>query len=91
MEQALAGYLFKHNKRITASDVANYLAESDRAEDDANFDLEAVLRDELERQADAGRVSLTLGQLPLSPQSLKTASASRLDTSICSPSWPRCP
>jgi len=81
VEQALAGYLFKHNKRVTASDVASYLSSSEDQQSPSTLDLKALLNAEFEQQVQAGAISLTLGQLALSPASLTTASASRLDVS----------
>lgn len=81
-EQALAGYLFKHNMRVTSSDVADFvvatLADEDSAGDD-NFDVAEVLRREMMELARSGRVDPHLGQLPLEPGKLKTRSKTQLN------------
>ncbi len=80
-EQAVAGYLFKHNLRVTATDVANFMAATasdDDGEADDAFDVGEVLRAEMQELSRSGQVDPNLGQLPLSPGQLRTRSQVKL-------------
>jgi serine/threonine-protein kinase len=79
-EQALAGYLFNHGKRVTASDVAAFLAEvTGRTADDAvGLDVSEAIRAELEALQRAGRIDLARGQAPLRADALRSSAHGRL-------------
>ncbi len=78
-EAALAGYLFKNNMRVTASDVAAWLRElDDDGEDRAPFDVIGVLQTEFEAAARAAKIDLHLGQRPLGPTDLRTRGGATL-------------
>ncbi len=79
LEAALSAYLYKHNYRVTASDVGEWLRqlESD-TKDAAPFDVLAVLRAEFEAAARSQRIDMHLGQRPLGPTDLRARGGATL-------------
>lgn len=78
-EQAVAGFLFKHNLRVTATDVADWMRGLESGGDDqVPFDVIGVLRAEFEEAARAGRVDPHIGQRPLGPTDLNTRGGAML-------------
>ncbi|MCB9739779.1 MAG: serine/threonine protein kinase [Deltaproteobacteria bacterium] len=78
-EQAIAGFLFKHNLRVTATDMSEWMRgfESD-GEGEVPFDVIDILRAEFEEAAHAGRVDPHIGQRPLGPTDLATRGGAML-------------
>ncbi len=79
LEAALSAYLYKHNYRVTATDLGDWLRQLDtEAKDAAPFDVLAVLRAEFEAAARSQRIDLHLGQRPLGPTDLHTRGGATL-------------
>ncbi|MSP91563.1 MAG: serine/threonine protein kinase [Myxococcales bacterium] len=82
LEQELAAYLFKHNKRVTGSDLATFMRGLVAEGQDVQLvDVASVLRAEMVELGRVGRLDLTVGQVPLRPDDLKARSVSKLGAS----------
>ncbi len=77
-EQELAAFLFKHNLRVTNSDLAAFLRDLDASGEVQLLDVVGLLRAELEEQVHVGHLDPTLGQVPLKPSDLKAKSVSKI-------------
>jgi serine/threonine-protein kinase len=79
LEQELAAYLFKHNKRVTSADLASFVRGLvDEGQEVQLVDVASVLRAEMYELARVGRLDLTVGQVPLRPDDLRARSESHL-------------
>jgi eukaryotic-like serine/threonine-protein kinase len=79
LEQALAGYLFKHNLLVTANDLANWMREiGDGESEAAPFDVLNVLRAEFVEAGRKGNVDPHIGQVALGPTDLQTRGGATL-------------
>jgi serine/threonine protein kinase len=78
-EQELTAYLFKHNLRVTQADLAGFLHSLDEQSEVQLLDVATLLRAEIQEQMRVGHLDATLGQVPLRPTDLRTASASKVD------------